>query len=102
MPENQIRHAKSQLEEEIATYGDKALRRPRRSLAPACRTNYPTSPLREVYAEFENGFLTGDEAIQAFELMGELEMAETVRQRIAIEEEMDPTGAYANDNEIEL
>lgn len=71
-------------------------------MAPACRTNYPTSPLREVYAEFENGFLTGDEAIQAFELMGELEMAETVRQRIAIEEEMDPTGAYANDNEIEL
>jgi hypothetical protein len=47
--------------------------------------------VQQIYADFENGELTGLEAQRAFELLGEHEMVEAVEKRMAIEEEMDPT-----------
>lgn len=54
--------------------------------------------LQAIYAEFENGELTAQEAIRAFELLGEHAMVMAVEQRMGREEELES----ANDNEIEI
>jgi relaxase-like protein len=92
-----------ELDELTHAYGEHAtLETAEKVLSASVQNSLGKVDLQEIYADFENGELTGEQAKRAFELLGEHEMAAAVEQRMAIEEEMDPTGAYANDNEVEI
>ncbi|EGP07319.1 MobA/MobL protein [Bradyrhizobiaceae bacterium SG-6C] len=90
-----------ELEASVQSFGDKAtLETADRVLQNSIETSLSKVSLQEIYADFEIGEITGDEAVRAFELLGEHAMVVAVRERMAIEEEMDPKGAYADGIEM--
>lgn len=84
-----------ELDASVRSFGDKTtLDTADKILQGSIENSLSKVSLQSIYADFENGELTGDEAIRAFELLGEHAMVAAVRERMAIEEEMDPRGAY--------
>ena len=88
-----------ELDASVRAFGDKAtLKTADKILDASIQSSLSKVTLSEIYADFENGEITGEEARHAFELLGEHGMVAAVEQRMAQEEGMDP----ANDNEIDL
>lgn len=75
-----------QLDVSIQSFGDKATLEIADKIQQSSLENSLSKvTLQEIYADFEIGELTGEEAVRAFELMGELPMVAAVRERMAIE-----------------
>lgn len=90
---------KRDMERELQTFGDKAtLEQADKILNASIHAALSKVELQAIYADFENGELTGPEAKRAFELLGEHGMVAAVEQRMGIEEEQEA----ANDNGVEM